>query len=139
MTVSECLKDWLSNYDNLDISEIATDFIDSGADVYSISKSPNTVVTPYVDGSKLITEYYQFFARKSTQDDDDRIDNQEVLAELEEWVEEQNENEELPDLSEVGSLYCQEVEVSSTATITSQEDDNAIYQLTIAIKYLKER
>lgn len=139
MTVSECLRDWLTNYDELNIADIATDFIESDEGSFSISKSPNTSVIDYVDGSKLVTEYYQFFARRNTQLDDERVENQQVLNDLEEWVEEQNMEENLPDLSQIGNLTCQEVSITNSATITSQEDDDSIYQITFSIQYLKER
>lgn len=139
MTVSECLRDWLTNYDELNIADIATDFIESDEGSFSISKSPNKSEINYVDGSKLITEYYQFFARRNTQLDDERVENQQVLSDLEEWVEERNMEEELPNLSQIGKLTCQEVEITNSATITSQDDDDAIYQITFSIQYLKER
>lgn len=139
MTVSECIKEWLSAYPDVDISEMATDFIEGDTGSFAIYKSPNRNVDRYNDGSCLVTEYYQFFARQSTMMDSERIGNQQLLADLEAWVEDKDWNEDYPDLSQAGSLECQEISVSGSATIMSQEDDNAIYQITIAVKYLKER
>lgn len=139
MTVGECLKEWLSEYEGADISVLDTDFIEGEKGSFAIYKSPNNTSVPFIDGSSLVTEYYQFFARQSTQLDEERIDNQNFLAELENWVEERDCNEEYPDLSGVGNLSCTEIGVSNSAAITSQEEDNAIYQITIAIQYLKER
>ncbi|MCM1159379.1 MAG: hypothetical protein NC300_11450 [Bacteroidales bacterium] len=138
MTVGECIKKWLGTYAGADFSEIATDFIKGDTGSYAIYKSPNKNVVPYIDGSKLITEYYQFFARESTQVPEERIENQQFLSDLENWVEKKDYSEDYPDLSEVGNLTCMEISISNSAAITSQEDDNAIYQITIEIQYLKE-
>lgn len=139
MTVSECVKEWLSEYQGADISEMATDFIAGELDSYAIYKSPNKEVVSFIDGSRQITEYYQFFARQSTMVDSERISNQQFLADLESWVENNDMNEDYPDLSQVGNYECQEISISNSATITSQEEDNAIYQITIAVKYMKAR
>ena len=136
MTVAEKLKEWISQYGAQ--LELETDFIEADNGSYSFYKSPQKNVVPYIDGSKLVTEYYNFFMRDSTQIDVERIKNQEWLAQFEEWIDRQNYAENYPDLSDISS-ECQEIAVTGSATITSQEDDSAIYQITISIQYLKER
>lgn len=71
--------------------------------------------------------------------DENRVENQQMMEDLTEWIIEKAFHEDYPDLSKAGSLICENVEVNDAASITSQEDDNAIYQLTLAIQYLKER
>ncbi len=139
MTVSEGLKEWLGDYDNMDISELLTDFIDAPEGCLALFKSPSREEKTFLDGSKEITEYYNFFARSSTQLEEKRVENQQMMDDLTEWITEKAFYEDYPDLSKAGSLICENVEVSDAASITSQEDDNAIYQLTLAIQYLKER
>ena len=41
MTVSECLKEWLRDYENLDISDLLTDFIDAPEGCLALFKSPS--------------------------------------------------------------------------------------------------
>ena len=139
MTVGECLKEWLGAYENADIDEMATDFIEGEKGSFAIYKTPNNTVIPYNDGSSLVTEHYQFFARQPAQIDKERIGNQQFMSELENWVEEKDSNEEYPDLSAVGNLICVGISIENSAAITSQEEDNAIYQISIAIQYSKER
>ena len=140
MTVGECLKDWLGEYDNLDFSELLTDFIDAPEGCMSLFRSPQKQEKVYLDGSKEVTEYYNFFARKSTQLDEERIENQQLLDDLTEWIENKSFAEDYPDLSQVGNhLTCEDITVNGASAINSQENDNAIYQVTIAIQYLKER
>lgn len=139
VTVGECLKKWLGEYENADIEELATDFIEGENGSFAIYKAPNNTVIFYNDGSSLITEYYQFFARQPTQIDKERIGNQQFMSDLEKWVEEKDINEEYPDLFVVGNLTCVGISIENSAAVTSQEENNAIYQISIALQYLKER
>lgn len=138
MTVAECIKEWLGGFEHMDFSELSTDFIEADMDSYGIFKSPNKTIIPFNDGSKLVTEYYQFFGRKATTEDSERISNQQVLADLEDWIEEKDFDEAYPDLSSIGNLTCTEISIANSATIIDQSDNNAIYQITIAIQYHKE-
>lgn len=140
MTVGECLKDWLSEYGGLNFSELLTDFIDAPEGCMALFRSPQKQEKAYLDGSKEVTEYYNFFARKSTQLDEERVENQQLLDDLTEWIENKAFAEDYPDLSQVvNHLTCEDITVNGASAINSQENDNAIYQVTIAIQYLKER
>lgn len=139
MTVGECLKDWLGEFDGLNFSELLTDFMDAPEGCMALFRSPQKQEKAYLDGSKDITEYYNFFARKSTLLDETRVENQQLLDDLTEWIENKAFEEDYPDLSQVGNLACEDITVNGASAINSQEDDNAIYQVTIAIQYLKER
>lgn len=138
LTVTECVKEWLGTYKGIDL-DVDISFLNDDNDTYAIYKQPNRNEVLYNNGSKLITDYFQFFARQSTQIQENMIENEQFLDDLENWVEEKNFNEDYPDFSKVGKLECQDIGISSTATIISQEEDSAIYQLIIAIQYLKER
>ena len=67
MTVSECIIEWLSEYEKMEFAECAVDQIEAEDGTYAIFKTPNKNITEYTDGSQLITEYFQLVARKSTQ------------------------------------------------------------------------
>lgn len=138
MTVAECIKNWLDDFEALDLSELCTDFLASDIESYEIFKSPNKDIVPFTDGSSLVTEYYQFFGRKAVNDDSERVSNQQVLADLEIWVEEKNLEETYPNLAQAGNLICEEIGIENSATIIDQTDSNATYQITIKITYKKE-
>lgn len=138
MTVAECIKDWIDDFEPLALSELCTDFLESAIESYEIFKSPNKDIIPFIDGSSLVTEYYQFFGRKATNDDSERVSNQQVLADLEIWVEEKDMEESYPDLSQAGNFTCEEIGIENSATIIDQTDSSAIYQITIKITYKKE-
>lgn len=139
MTVSECLKDWLNKYPKADFGDIDTDILKGKDGSVTLFKSPNKQIIKYNDGSSLNTEYYQFFIEKSSLLDEERIDNQQFMSDLEEWIEEKDFNEEYPDLSAVGKLKCTEIAINNFSSIAFEGEDKAVYQITIAIEYLKER
>lgn len=138
MIIEECLKEWLNTYPKVDFGDIDTDII-KGEDGYSIFKSPNKTIINYNDGSSLNTEYYQFFAKQSAMLDEERISNQQLMTDFENWIDDKNFNEKYPDLSKTGKLKCTEISINNSSTITYEKDDTAVYQITIAIEYLKER
>ena len=83
------------------------------------------------------TEYYTFLARRNTQIEAERQDNNSFLEELGEWIDEKNLNGELPQLD--GNKYCDDVSVSSGLYLYTNEDSQAVYALTIQIKYRKQK
>lgn len=137
MTVSKSLIQWLYGYGNIHIDErIETDVLAQQAISYALYKEPNAIVDTYIDGSQMRTEYYTFLARRNTQIEPERQDNNEFLEELENWIDENNLKGELPQLD--GNRYCEDVSVSSGLYLYTNEDSQAVYALTIQIKYRKE-
>lgn len=139
MTISECLKCWLGKFEGFSSDTILTDRIDTPDGTLSLYKSPNKKVVPFNDGSKQVTEYYQFFFRGETVEEMQRISNNKLMEDLENWIEEKDANEDFPDLSQAGNYKCEQIALSNYGAVTSQEDDNAIYQISIAMQYMKER
>lgn len=139
MTVAECLKNWLNTYSGADFGDIDTDIIEAKNGSRAIFKSPNKTVIKYNDGSSLNTEYYQFFVKQSTLLEEERVDNQQFMADIENWIEDKEFSEDYPDLSKVGKLTCTEISINNSSTITYENDDKAVYHITIAIEYLKEK
>ena len=138
MTVAECIKDWLKDFTEITIEDCCTDRLESAIESYEIFKSPNKDIVQFADGSSLVTEYYQFFGRKATNDDSERVGNQQILANFEDWIEKKNFEELYPDLSQAGTLHCEEISIENSATVIDQTDSEAIYQITIKITYKKE-
>ena len=137
MTVSKALIQWLYGYGNIQIDErIETDVLAQQAISYALYKEPNAIVDTYIVGSQMRTEYYTFLARRNTQIELERQDNNAFLEELENWIDEKNLNGELPQLD--GNRYCEDVSVSSGLYLYTNEDNQAVYALTIQIKYRKE-
>ena len=137
MTVSKALIQWLYGYGNIQIDErIETDVLAQQAISYALYKEPHAIVDTYIDGSQMRTEYYTFLARRNTQIEAERQDNNVFLEELGEWIDEKNLKGDLPPLD--GNKYCEYVSVSSGLYLYTNEDSQAVYALTIQIKYRKE-
>lgn len=137
MTVSEAIKQWLYGFPKITIDErIETELLGGEAVSYAISRTPQNEIETFVDGSQYRTEYYMIFARQSTQLEAERVSNDKLLEELESWIEEKNLNGEYPTIDE--KRIVDEIGISSSFYIYSQEEEESIYSLTIMIKYRKE-
>lgn len=134
--IEEILKKWLMEYGKADITEITTESIEAMGGGYAIYKTPQRSEKKYLDGSKEITEHYSFFTRRNSQLDEECIDNNIFLEELADWIEGRDIDEDYPQMPE--GMMCEEISVDDNS-ILLQEDKETIYQLTIAITYLKER
>lgn len=137
MTISESIVTWLKTNTSISImSDIETDLLQANNESMGLYKAPENIIVEYVDGSKLVTEYYMFLARQSSQLDSDRISNQQFLSNLEEWVDGKNFKKEFPTL--VTKYSCENISISSTYYMQEQDEQESIYQLSIEISYLKD-
>ena len=55
MTVSECIIEWLSEYEKMEFAECAVDQIEAEDGTYAIFKTPNKNITEYTDGSQNVS------------------------------------------------------------------------------------
>lgn len=139
MTVSESIISWLKEFDsaeNSGMNRIDTEQQSSKVDSYSIVRAPVQNVKSYLSGNKVYTDHYTFQARLSSQTDPDRIDNNEFGESLEVWVKEQNINGNFP---KIADATVQSVSVQTPFYVGKTGDNSNVYQMTIAIKYEKER
>lgn len=138
MTIAKSIIDWLKGYENIDINEeITTDMLKAQSAAFGMFKTPEKNVENYNDGSQLITEYYLFLVRQDSQLDAERVSNNQWLEDLEDWVDQKNFNEDYPILKK--NCSCQNIEISSPYYMQSTEGEEAVYQLSVGIQYLKER
>lgn len=131
MTISESLINWLLQYDT-DVDGIDTDIISASTTSYALSKEPIINTKRYLSGAVQKTEYYQFTARLDSQTNADRKDNTAWLEGLERWIEEQKK---LGNVPQVGSKSVIDVVITSGFYMGQNAEDDAIYSLTIAVKY----
>lgn len=131
MTVSESIIKWLGEFD---MEGISTDI--QKADVgYSLAKEPIRNTKPYLSGRKENTDHYTIRARLPSQTDADRIENNSFGEKLSWWVEDRNMKEQFP-LIEDASV--QEIRVTTPFYMGATSTNDSIYEMTIAIKYVKE-
>ena len=131
MTISESIIEWLLGYD-ASVEGIDTDVLSANTTSYALSKEPTINRKKYLSGKVENTEYYQFTARLDSQTNADRVGNTAWLEGLEKWVAKQNKVNNLPLI--VDGKVC-ETFISSSFYLGQTQEDNALYSLTIAIRY----
>jgi len=134
-SVAESLVTWLLTYSG--ISAVTTDQVGEEATSLGVIKAPGRNVQNYVDGSKDVTAYFLFRARKSAQMDDMPVDNQEWLEAFETWVREQSFKRTLPTLT--GGRTCQSVSVSESAYLLESTDAEIVYQIGLEVVYYEPK
>lgn len=134
MTNSELIKEWLRACKFIEIVDIDTDRLEAQAESMGIYKQATRDVDEYIDGSKLISEYYYFLTRQSAQLESERIGAQEFLSQIECWVEESEYNEIYPKIPGIERVF-----IANGFYMTDAETDESVYQISIGITYQKER
>lgn len=134
MTVSEALKNWLRGCDCVEIVDVDTDRLEANAESLGLYKQAQRETTAFLDGSAEITEYYYFLARWPTTLESERVNSQTIMSNLESWIEDKNLGNELPEVPGVERVF-----VANGFYMLEAESDDAVYQVSIGITYLKER
>ena len=133
MTVTESIIKWLQGYEK---SSIQADILRPGSIKYALAKEPIQNVKSYLSGKKEYTNHYTFMARLPSANKEECIDNTDFGEKLEEWVKEKNRNEEYP---EIESVVVKSIRITTPFYIGITQEQDSIYQMTIAIKYVKEK
>ena len=139
MTVSEAVIKWLKSFNPAEywkMGKIDTDIQSAEVETYSVMKEPIRNIKSYISGRKIITDHYMIQARLASQTNTDRIDNNGFGEALEDWVSQQNKNKNFPDITDAAVT---QVSVTTPFCIGSTAKGNSIYQMTVSIKYEKER
>lgn len=139
MTVSEAIIQWLMTFDSSEywkMNQIDTEQQSPTVDSYSLVRAPVQNVKNYLSGRKVYTDHYTIHARLSNQSDADRIDNNGFGEALENWVRGKDANGEFPVLADA---KVQSVSITTPFYVGKTDKNDSVYQMTIAIKYEKER
>ena len=124
--------DWLSACPFLDkIEAIDVNQLSPDLEALGVYKQPTRTVTELIDGSAIINEIYYLLFRQPAQLAQERLSSEEYLEKVEGWIEDQNWVENSPQLG----ATVHDVEVVNTFYMMDRDDDEAVYQLSIAITY----
>lgn len=137
MTVSKAIITWLKEFNLKDywvIDRVGTDLMRQDVD-YALVKEPVRNVKRFISGTEIITEHYQFLARLDSYTDADSEDNDVWMDALSEWIRGRNQNKVYP---EVDADQVQEIGISSPSYMGRNDRNEAIYQMTIFIRYMKK-
>lgn len=139
MTISESIIKWLKTFNPTEywkMKKVDTDLQSTEVETYSVVKEPVRNIKTYVSGRQEITDHYLIQARLGSQTNTERIDNNGFGEALEDWVSEQNEAENFPKLQ---NATVTKISVTTPFFMGKTETNNSIYQMTVAIKYEKEK
>lgn len=137
MTVVESIINWLYEFDTVNKpNKIDADILRPGSVKYALVKEPIQNVKSYLSGKKEYTNHYTFMARLPSVNSEECIDNTGFGEALEAWVKEKNRKEEYPVIE---GAVVKRIDITTPFYIGVTQEQDSIYQMTIAIKYVKER
>ena len=87
----------------------------------------------FIDGTELVTETYYVLFKRSALVRTERISNNDYLEKVENWILEQEQMKHYPDIG----YEVHEVDSTNAFYMTEQTRNDAIYQLTLSIKYIR--
>ena len=138
MTVSGAIIKWLKEFNSEEfwkMKHIDTDLMHGDVD-YALVKEPVRNVKSYLSGKKIITDHYMIVARLPSVTNDDCIDNSGFGEALENWVSEQDKAKNYP---QIPGAVVSKISITTPFVAGKIETGNIVYQMTVAIKYEKER
>lgn len=137
MTIAESLINWLMefNEDGKRMEMIDVDRQSAEVESYSLIKEPTVNSTKNVLGEETVTVHHTLRARLADQTNTDRIENSAFGEALEAWVEAKNDRGEYPEIQK-GNVV--EIRVTTPFFIGRTEQNNSVYQMTVALKYEKK-
>lgn len=134
MSKAKGIIDWfktcglVENVETFDVNQLGNNL---GAGLY---KQPSITKQTLADGSQIITENYYVLFRRSAQIPKERIDNEDFLEAVENWFYEQEVNESYPDIG----YPVHEISATNAFYMLERDSHNAVYQLTLSVKYMRE-
>ena len=142
MTIVESVKDFILTCPLLDdLKRLNIDFLPEDPDTYSIEGIPAPeIIKTYLDGSTERQFVFVFAARLFYSEEvRNNIENSGFYEQFAEWLEEQTEAENLPQLS--GGKTASKIEAMSSGYLYDIAGDltNARYQIQCRLIYDKEK
>ena len=134
MTISAYIAKILSEYEGVAID---MNHVEVGSDRYGLYKSPGRYKSEFTDGSYEITENFQFFARQRSVSRAERKEADEWLEDLCYWVDDYPYKKDFPQID--GGRRVTAIAITGAPYVTSAEDKEVLYQMSISISYIRER
>lgn len=133
MTISKYIADFIKKYADI---KIDTNHVGEGSDKYGLYRSPSRDITRRVDGSSVITEYFQFYASQNSISETERKEDDEWLEAFVYWVDDYPMLDEYPEIDE--SRLVTEIKAGGSPTPFRDDDQGILYQIAISITYERE-
>ncbi len=120
---------YVSDVSEFDISQVSAD-----SPVAGLYKQPAITRQRLIDGSLIITESYYLLFRRDAKVRTERFGNEQFLESVEGWIDDQEMAENYPSIGH----EVHRIEATNAFYMLERDKDNAVYQLTISLTYLKE-
>ena len=137
-SIIESIRDYFLNCPYLkDDARLNIDFLGDDYIEYGIYTEPTVpVLKKYVDGDEL-KQFNFIFAIRSPMSGDliTQLENSAFFDNLIEWVQLQNKNKNFPEIE--GNRYPIKMEINNNGYISSNNTDNAVYQIQMSLKYME--
>ena len=133
MTISQYITKFLKKYENI---KIETNHVADGSDKYGMFKSPARDVNNYNDGSYVITEYFNFFARQSAIAESERKESDEWLEDFMYWLDDYAVDNDYPEIN--GNRRVLNIQATGCPTAMYDTEDDITYQISMSITYERE-
>ena len=153
MSIIKAVQDYLTTYAGMELQEVEveeteagpslkvigrvlTDQTDKEASSYALQPAGNSRVNKDILGNKTYENDYVFYAKEAAADEVDRQDNYSFMESLFEWLEDQDEAENFPELPDG---YTAESLTVANIVLFELEDHTGLYQIQIKFRYRKEK
>ncbi len=120
--------------------KIRIDYLGDKIDNYSLEAVPaERIVKSFIDGSKRKQKIFVFASRKTySQDEIENLENYKLFEYLSDWIEEQNDDENYPNISDIENIEeIEAIEIIDSPYIAVVSENEARYQMEIKITYIQ--
>lgn len=135
-TIKQSIIEWLQLFDGFEIEDFIETDIANNDGGFALTKEPNQILEQFVDGSMILQEYYTFVAKLQTVTESQRKSNDEFMENFQDWIINKNKEYDLPALKK--GCFCNNIAISSSYYLESNENKLGMYIFTIEIQYRKE-
>lgn len=138
MTVLRSLQDFLEKFPGMQLQklgDIRTDFTKLQPASYALAPTGRGSRRKDVLGNRLYVSNYVFYAKELATDEADRASTYDFLDSFTEWLEEQDDAGDYPQLSPPYTV--ESISVNSGVLFNVRQDGTAIYQVQIQVEIKK--
>lgn len=133
MTISKYVSDFLNLYETI---KIDTNHVAEGSDKYGLFKSPARDKVTRVDGSTVVTEYFQLYVSQNSISEAERKEDDQWLEEFIYWLDDYPIEYEYPTID--GGRVVTDISAGGCPTPMTNNDNGIMYQIQLKITYERE-
>lgn len=138
MSILASLQSFLTKFDGMEIrpiSEVLTDRPEGAASSYAVAPAGSGETWKDVIGQRHHRNSYVFYALERVDAEADRGENWDFLEAFSEWLEEQADAENYPELPK--GYTVDSMEVSNAMLLELDKDGYGLYQIQIQLEFFK--